>query len=284
MEVIGDPDSMSSWSRSVHRRGDTVGFVPTMGALHDGHRSLVTESTARCGATVVSIFVNPTQFDDRADFENYPTTLEADLDVCRAAGVDAVYLPSVEVMYPPGSSTTVDPGPIGAVLEGRHRPGHFTGVATVVVKLLGAVRPDVAYFGEKDFQQVAVLRRVVADLDLGVRIVALPTVREPDGLAMSSRNTRLDPAARDAATVIHRALLAGARSLRGARIAPADLIGAIESTLATEPLCRTDYVALVDPTTLVPWTGEGPVAALVAARFGDIRLIDNMVLSDWTGD
>ena len=284
MEVIEDPDSMTSWSRSVRRGGDTVGFVPTMGALHDGHRSLVTESTRRCGATVVSIFVNPTQFDERTDFENYPTTLGADLDMCRVAGVDAVYLPSVEVMYPPGSSTTVDPGPIGAVLEGRHRPGHFTGVATVVVKLLGAVRPDIAYFGQKDFQQVAVLRRVVTDLDLGIRIVALPTVREPDGLAMSSRNTRLDPESRTAATVIHRALLAAAKSFHDRRDTPADVVGVIEHTLATEPSCRTDYVALVDPGTLAPWTGEGPVVALVAARFGDVRLIDNMVLSDWNGD
>lgn len=280
MNVISDPVVMRAWTRSVRATGRRVGFVPTMGALHAGHRSLIEASTGANDATVVSIFVNPTQFTEARDFELYPRHLEADLDLCAAAGVDMAYVPSVETMYPDGAFTSVDPGPIGEILEGEHRPGHFAGVATVVVKLLNAVEPDVAYFGEKDFQQVAVVRRVAADLDIAPRIEALPTVREADGLAMSSRNARLAPEARRSATVIHRALAAADRLHRQGVHNEAQLTGAIAEVLATEPLCRTDYVALVDPVTLAPYRGSGPVVALVAARFGEVRLIDNMTLSD----
>lgn len=280
MELINDPSSMRDWSRSQRNRGLTVGFVPTMGALHEGHLSLIRTSRADNAATVVSIFVNPTQFNDARDFAAYPRTLEADIELCRNDGVDALYCPTVEAMYPEGATTSVDPGPIAGLLEGAHRPGHFAAVATVVTKLLNAVEPDVAYFGAKDFQQVAVVRRIVADLDIAARVVSHPTVRDPDGVALSSRNVRLSQAHRRAAPVLFRALSLGASSFRQGETSPAKVRHAIEEHLAGEPLCRPEYVALVDPATFDEWSGRGPVVALVAAWFGDVRLIDNLVLSD----
>ena len=251
-----------------------------MGALHEGHATLIRRSIVDNEANVVSVFVNPTQFDRGADFASYPRTDDRDIDLCSGLGVDAVYLPTVEAMYPTGFATTVDPGPLAHILEGASRPGHFAGVATVVVKLLTTCEPDVAYFGEKDLQQLAVVRRVVADLDLPAAITGVPTVREPDGLAMSSRNRRLTPDDRLAAACIARALRdvtdrvdAGVDDLNGLR-------ATMSSVLAREPRCRVDYAEIIDHDTFSPATTLGPnVSACIAAWFGDVRLIDNTSLS-----
>lgn len=285
MDVVSTPAEMSAWTAARRASGDTMGFVPTMGALHAGHLSLIASSRAAHSATAVSIFVNPTQFDHADDFAHYPRTLERDLDACARAGVDAVFIPDAGAMYPEGSTTTIDPGPIGSILEGAHRPGHFAGVATIVVKLLNIVDPDAAHFGAKDYQQVAVIRRVATDLDIPSRIVAHPTVRESDGLAMSSRNVRLAPADRTAATVIHRALTASARAHRAD---PGDLAAARRAALGVlgaEARADVDYLAFMAPDlSRESRDGDPDTVALVAARFGDVRLIDNLALSEWNGD
>ena len=206
MEVLATPESMRAWSHERHRAGRTIGFVPTMGALHDGHLSLVAIAEQRCDDVVVSIFVNALQFDRAADFDAYPRPIDDDVARCAEVGVDAVYAPTTAAMYPPGFETHVEPGSLGDVMEGAARRGHFRGVTTVVTKLFAAVRPDVGVFGEKDFQQLAIIRRMTADLDLGIEIVGAPIVREADGLAMSSRNLRLSAADREAATCIPLAL------------------------------------------------------------------------------
>lgn len=281
MEIIETPEQMCQWTRELKTRDSslTVGFVPTMGALHAGHLSLVSESKRRNSKTVMSIFVNPTQFNSAEDFDTYPRTLSDDLQKCRDAGVDAVFVPRTDVMYPDGATTTIDPGSIAESMEGTHRPGHFSGVATIVVKLLHAVQPDIAYFGEKDFQQVAVIRRVVSDLDLAVHVESLPTIRESDGLAMSSRNVRLSPAARIAARAIpralHRAVDLAVAGERNAHI----LRDAILDELAYEKLCRAEYVEIVHPVTLAPLTSvDADAVVCVAVWCDDVRLIDNMHL------
>lgn len=285
MDVISTTHEMSAWTAARRMSGASVGFVPTMGALHDGHLSLVRASQATQDATAVSIFVNPAQFDDPDDYALYPRTFEEDLALCERAGVDAVFAPSPAQIWQPGATTRVDPGPIGDVLEGAHRPGHFAGVATVVVKLLHIVDPDSAYFGAKDYQQVAVIRRVVGDLDMGHRIVACPTIREHDGLAMSSRNARLGSDARRIAAVLHRSLTAAALLHRGGCRDRRTLEDAARDTLAAEPGVDIDYVALRSPDTLDEFVdGSDHAVMLVAARVDGVRLIDNLVLSEWTGD
>lgn len=280
VEILTTPHDARSWSRSRRSTGHSVGFVPTMGALHDGHATLVRRSISENRTTVVSIFVNPTQFDRGTDFTTYPRTEHDDIALCESLGVDAIYMPSVDVVYPAGSTTTVDPGPLAGVLEGAARPGHFAGVATVVVKLLTTCEPDTAYFGEKDLQQLAVVRRIVSDLDLPVSVVGVPTVREPDGLAMSSRNRRLSDDDRRAATCVARALFT-VRDLVDAGERDAHVLRAtMLSVLATEPRCRVDYAEIVDRTSFASVdTLEGDVSACVAAFFGDVRLIDNTSLS-----
>ena len=198
-EIVDRPDAMRAWARSWHRSGRTIALVPTMGALHAGHVSLIERAGELADATVVSVFVNPLQFGEAVDFDTYPRTIDDDVAICASAGVSVVYAPATDAMYPPGFDTRVVPGRLAETMEGASRPGHFDGVATVVTKLFGAVRPDVACFGEKDFQQLAIVRRMAADLDLGVRVVACPTLRDDDGLALSSRNRRLDPTERLAA-------------------------------------------------------------------------------------
>jgi pantoate--beta-alanine ligase len=282
--VFRTPSEMRVHSRAERRAGRRVALVPTMGALHDGHRSLI-ESAARVAETVVvSIFVNPIQFDRSDDFDSYPRVPEEDLAVCAAAGAAAVYLPGVEQVYPAGFDTRVEPGALATVLEGEHRPGHFAGVATVVTKLFGAVEPDVAVFGEKDFQQLAVIRRMTADLDLGVEIIAAATCREPDGLAMSSRNRRLTPAARAAAVAIPSGLDDARAAVEAGERSGRALTDAIRRHLRTAD--AVDYVAVVDPDSLSPIDDlvapDGtlrPAVALVAAWFGGVRLIDNRRLT-----
>jgi pantoate--beta-alanine ligase len=256
-----------------------VGLVPTMGWLHDGHTSLIARARAESATVVVSIFVNPRQFGESADFTRYPRNEARDLAVCEAAGVDLVFAPSVDEVYPPGFDTTVAVGAIASPLEGAARPGHFEGVATVVAILFALVGAERAYFGAKDAQQVRVIRRMALDLALPTEVVALPTVREADGLAMSSRNARLTAEARAAAPVVRRALLdARARYEAGERSAEA-LRAVMRATLATEALADVDYVSVADDGSLQELdTVDRPALLSLAVRFGDVRLIDNEAL------
>ncbi|MCE2469040.1 MAG: pantoate--beta-alanine ligase [Dehalococcoidia bacterium] len=254
-----------------------LGLVPTMGAVHAGHMSLVERSSRECAATVATLFVNPAQFDDKGDFARYPRDAEGDLAALAAAGADAVFTPPEREVYPAGFATWVRMGGPALPLEGAARPGHFDGVATIVAKLLIGALPDAAYFGQKDGQQVAVVRRLVADLGLSVRVVAAPTVREADGLALSSRNGLLNAEQRRGAAALHRALQAGAAALgEGAGAAEA----ACRAVLAKEPqVSAVDYVALVDQATMAPWSGQGEAMLAAAVRVGSVRLIDNLLMS-----
>ena len=259
------------------RAGRSVGFVPTMGALHDGHLSLVRAARAECDVVVASVFVNPLQFAPGEDFEAYPRDLEGDRDLLRAEGADAVLAPARAELAPPELATTVRVAGVTEGLEGAHRPGHFDGVATIVTKLLHIVWPDRAYFGEKDYQQLVVVRRLVADLDLPVSVVGCPTVREPDGLAMSSRNAYLSPGERAQSLALSRALFA----VREAWDGDADFARALlHRRLDGAPGVRLDYAEVCDPDTLEPLEGvtQGPARALVAAHVGPARLIDNIRL------
>jgi pantoate--beta-alanine ligase len=253
----------------------SVTLVPTLGALHDGHARLLDVAAPRPGSLVVSIFVNPLQFGPGEDLARYPRPLEADLDLCRAHGVDVVFAPAVSQMYPSGEPlVTIDPGPLGAILEGARRPGHFRGVLTVVAKLFGLVRPDTAVFGDKDYQQLVLVERMVADLCLPVEVVAVETVREPDGLAMSSRNRYLSDAERRAAGVVSRCLAAGrAAGPRGA----AEVLAEAEAVLADEPGVAVDYLRLTSPDLAEP-APSGDARLLVAATVGTTRLIDNVAV------
>jgi pantoate--beta-alanine ligase len=250
-----------------------VALVPTMGALHEGHRTLVRAARDRAASVVVSVFVNPTQFGAGEDYDRYPRTWDADLAALAEEGADLVFHPEVEDVYPPGAlGVTVDPGPLGSVLEGAVRPGHFGGVLTVVAKLFGLVRPDLALFGEKDYQQLTLIRALARELALGVEVVGVPTVREDDGMALSSRNRYLTPEQRTAAATISAALRAGA----GAGPAgAAAVLAAARRVLATEPTLAQDYLELTD-TDLGPAPAAGPARLLVAARAGTTRLLDNV--------
>jgi pantoate--beta-alanine ligase len=245
-----------------------------MGALHEGHRELIRHARRAPGSTVttVSIFVNPLQFGPHEDLTRYPRTLEADLEACRAEGVELVFTPQVEDMYPAGADTTIVPGRLADQLEGSVRPGHFTGVLTVVAKLFHIVAPDVAFFGEKDYQQLVLVKRMARDLGFPVRVVGVPTVRETDGLALSSRNVYLSGADRARAATLQRALVAGASvSARG----PDAVLAAARAVLAEQPTIDVEYLELRDPD-LGPVPGDGPARLLVAARLGATRLIDNI--------
>lgn len=253
-----------------------LGFVPTMGWLHEGHRSLIERSRAENRTTVVSIFVNPRQFGSPEDLARYPRDEARDLGICAAERVDIVFAPPVEEVYPPGFDTTVSVGAIARPLEGTARPGHFDGVATVVAVLFGLVGAERAYFGQKDAQQVMVIRRMALDLAIPTEVISCPTVREPDGLALSSRNVRLSPEQRAAATVLHRALLA-ARALHERGETSADALREeMRRVLASEPLARTEYVSCADARTLLELERvEGPALLSLAVLFGTVRLIDN---------
>jgi pantoate--beta-alanine ligase len=271
-------DSVAAVRRAVtrFREGrERVALVPTMGALHAGHMALVAEGRARADRVVASIFVNPTQFGDPADLQAYPRTLDADRRMLEAAGVDALFAPAADEMYGPGDETVVEPVRLAQAFHGVVRPGHFRGVATVVVKLLNVVQPDVALFGEKDYQQLAVIRRVVRDLLVPVEVVGVPTVREADGLAMSSRNARLRPEDRAAATVLSRALARGHElALSGLT---AEAVGAaVLDRISAEPRAREPRVDVVDGATFEPLRGplRGRAGIMVSARFGDVLLID----------
>ena len=280
MHVFDTPGEMSTWSDAQRVAGRTVALVPTMGALHEGHLALVDLARQHADAVVVSIFVNPLQFNRRDDFDAYPRPLHDDLAACASAGVDAVYAPTAAAMYPEGFDTHVEPGVLAEVLEGALRPGHFRGVTTVVAKLFGASRPHLAVFGQKDYQQLAIIRRMTVDLDMGIEIIGLPTLREPDGVAMSSRNRRLSPAQRAAAVCIPRALAAVAEALAGGTTDTATLVAIGRAVVADEPLARFEHLELVDPHTLqaLPHVRTEAVA-VTAVWFGDVRLIDNRLLT-----
>lgn len=259
-------------------RGLSVGLVPTMGALHAGHAALVRRAARECGRVAVSVFVNPLQFAPGEDYGRYPRALPADRRLVAAAGAALVYAPSPEEMYPDGFRTSVEVAGVSDLYCGRHRPGHFKGVATVVLKLLNQARPDRAYFGEKDFQQLGILERMVRDLDVPVRIVRVPTVRERDGLALSSRNAYLSERERRSAPLLRAALESGATAARRRGATPASVLAAVRSALAGGPL-RLQYAAVADASTLEPARDlRGPRRLLAAAFLGRTRLIDNIAV------
>jgi pantoate--beta-alanine ligase len=263
---------------ALRQRGKSIGFVPTMGWLHEGHVALIKASVARCGATVVSIFVNPTQFGPYEDFTAYPRDLVRDMAMCEAAGVDLVFAPEADEVYPDGFQTNVEPGPLADVLCGPFRPGHFRGVATVVAKLFNMVQPDAAFFGQKDYQQAAIIRRMVLDLNIPMEVVVLPTVRESDGLAMSSRNARLDPEARRRAACLSRGLFAAKAAFEAGEGEVGRLV--LIARAQMQEADSVQYLELVDAETLQPVGPkvDRPAVLAVAAFVGGVRLIDNVLL------
>lgn len=279
MKIISRPGAMAELARRWAGQGRSIGLVPTMGALHEGHASLLRRARKENDRVIASIFVNPAQFGPNEDFARYPRTFSADRKLCAACRVDAVYHPSAERMYPAGFRAEVEVKGFSEVLCGAFRPGHFKGVATVVLKLLNACSPTRAYFGEKDFQQLAIIKRMASDLELSTKIVGCPTVREPDGLALSSRNRYLNPIERSVAPLLYAALSRGARLARRGR-APAALAKAVEKAIGAIPEAAVDYVKVVNPSTLTePKRLAGRLRLLAAIRLGKTRLIDNIALS-----
>jgi pantoate--beta-alanine ligase len=290
MQILSDISELRATLRQLRSGGDqsaprTIGFIPTMGALHAGHRSLVQAARQRCDIVVASIFVNPTQFGPNEDFRRYPRTLEQDCRMLEAEGVDVVFTPTTEAMYPPGASTFVDVEGVSGRLDGASRRGHFRGVATVVAKLFHIVQPDFSFFGQKDAAQVAVLRKMVRDLDFPLEIIVCPTVREHDGLAMSSRNRYLSAEERRQALALSRALHAAEmQATRGEHRAFA-LLQTVRASLQQEPAIRVDYIAVVDPDTLLPIDAVDAGGLLaIAAYVGNTRLIDNVLLASAAGN
>jgi pantoate--beta-alanine ligase len=269
---------LQTYAREARARGRSLALVPTMGALHEGHQSLIRRAKQQCNAVLVSIFVNRAQFNSGEDFATYPRDLQKDTEALRALNVDGIFAPHEEDIYPPEFSTYVEPGKLAASLEGASRPSHFRGVTTLVLKLFNLVQPDVAYFGQKDFQQVQIIRRLVEDLNLNVRLVICPIVREASGLALSSRNALLSPEARQAAAVLHRSLRRGETLVQAGEVNAQNLLQAMRQVVEEEPRVALDYLALVDPPQIEPVerVSAGTVA-LIAARVGSVRLIDNLI-------
>jgi pantoate--beta-alanine ligase len=280
LKICNTIHDMRAASRDVRRAGKRLGFVPTMGALHEGHLSLVRAARASSDVVVASIFVNPTQFGPNEDLAKYPRSFERDSEMLEREGVSLLFAPSVEDMYPAGAVTWITVEELSVKLDGRSRPGHFRGVTTVVAKLFHAVEPDAAFFGQKDAAQVAIIRRMVRDLNFAVEIVVCPIVREADGLAMSSRNAYLDPADRKRALVLHRALTRVQDLVKAGERDMAKLLAAGRAEVAAESSLRLDYLEIVDPNTLDPVDApsDGTLAA-IAGFVGSTRLIDNIVLA-----
>jgi pantoate--beta-alanine ligase len=281
-ELIASIEQLRRRLADARRARSPIGFVPTMGALHAGHERLMARARSECRTVAVSVFVNPLQFDRQDDLRRYPRTLEADRALCDRLGVDVVFAPPVEEMYPGPSGTlecTIDVGHLADHLCGKYRPGHFRGVATVVMKLFGIVRPDRAYFGEKDAQQLAIVRHMVADLNVPTEIVGVETVREADGLALSSRNRHLSPAEREVATVLIRALRRAAREIENGATNPGEIErSSISEIPADHPSLRLEYLEIVDPKTMQPVSRiDGPVRVAAALWVGATRLIDNVL-------
>ncbi|MCK6485973.1 MAG: pantoate--beta-alanine ligase [Phycisphaerae bacterium] len=281
MEVASHIQEIRTRAAAARHVGRSIGFVPTMGALHAGHTSLIDASRKDGRFTVVSIFVNPTQFAPGEDFAGYPRTTEADLNICREHGVDLVFTPSADELYPPGDQTRVRVGPLAETLCGPFRPGHFEGVCTVVARLFHIVQPDVAYFGQKDAQQAVIIRRMVRDLCMPLTIDVRPIVREPDGLAMSSRNAYLSPDERRQAAGVYAALCAGRDLIRAGERRAGKIVTEMRRVLARAGPCTVDYLSVVDPETLTDKTeATAPVMLAAAVRIGKTRLIDNLIVNE----
>lgn len=277
-ELIESIPNLRRRLSDARRSGATVGLVPTMGALHAGHARLIERARAECQTAAVSIFVNPLQFDRKDDLERYPRTLDADRQLCDRIGVDVVFVPPVEEIYPAPPQCTVDVGRLADHLCGKFRPGHFRSVATVVMKLFAIVQPDRAYFGEKDAQQLAIIRRMVVDLNVPVDVVGVATVREPDGLALSSRNSQLSPGERQSATALFRALQRADRQIAGGDTDPANVTRVAIAEIPTDPSLRLEYLEIVDPNEMQPVARiAGPVRVAGAMWVGSTRLIDNVL-------
>jgi pantoate--beta-alanine ligase len=280
MKIIHSPQGMTRWSEALRRKGVTIGLVPTMGALHAGHRALIHAARLRCDALVVSLFVNPTQFGPTEDFTRYPRTIAQDRALCRSEGIDVCFEPTAEAMYPDGFQTVISVPALARRWEGEIRPQHFSGVGTVVAKLFGIVRPQMALFGQKDFQQAALIQRLAKDLNLGVDIAVHPTIREPDGLAMSSRNVYLSEKERTIATALYSGLQAGAAAIRQGERTGKAITAIMTRALKRQPAITIDYLAVCDPMTLEPLdTITGRSVLLGAIRLGTVRLIDNLLVS-----
>jgi len=279
MKIITAIADMQVLVESFRRDGKRIGFVPTMGFLHEGHLSLMRRARQECDVAAASIFVNPTQFGPNEDLDRYPRDIEGDRRKCESAGVDLLFMPEAKAMYPAQPTVFVVVEGVSDILEGAIRPGHFKGVATVVSKLFNIVKPHRAYFGQKDFQQCVVIKRMVRELNLGVEVAALPTVREADGLAMSSRNSYLTPEERRAATVLYRALTSARDLYLAGAGEPEKLKNKARAVLQTEPGVRIDYIEIADPETLAPLAeARGTMVMLLAARLGRTRLIDNVLI------
>lgn len=279
MKTLRTTKTMAAWSRQLHREGVTIGFVPTMGALHDGHRALIREARLQCDALVVSIFVNPSQFAPTEDLAKYPRPIAKDRALCREEGVDICFEPGVTAMYPDGFETIVTVPAIAQRWEGELRPHHFAGVATIVTKLFGIVRPDIAVFGQKDFQQAALVRRLIEDLNLGVKLIVHPTVRGRDGLALSSRNVYLSETDRILAPILYKSLQAGAEAIKEGVTSGRKVQSVMTQVLRKEPAAALDYLAVCDPETLAPVESVHDQAVLLGAiRIGTVRLIDNLLV------
>jgi len=281
MQRITSVEAMQQHARALQREGKRIGLVPTMGFLHEGHLSLIRRARHEADATVVSLFVNPKQFGPNEDYNRYPRDFARDEQACEAEGADVLFHPSADEMYAPGHSVYVEEVALSRLLEGEHRPGHFQGVLSVVAKLFLAVLPDIAVFGRKDAQQLCLIRKMVRDLNFPVRIIAAPTVREADGLAMSSRNAYLSGAAREQATCLYRALLEARRLYREGQRNADQLRKAMETVVLNAPEAEMDYADIVDADTFTPvTTAHDNALALIAVRFGSTRLIDNMPLQE----
>lgn len=285
METASTVDAARAAVAAARRAGRTIGFVPTMGALHAGHVSLIEAATARGDFVVVSIYVNPTQFGPREDFSKYPRPIEADAAACEKAGVDLLFTPATEAIYPAGDQTRVRPGRLAETLCGPFRPGHFEGVCTVVARLFNIVQPDAAYFGQKDAQQLAIIRRMTTDLRLPIEIVACPTTRERDGLAMSSRNAYLSPENRQRSLCLYRALCAGRDALAAGERATGRIIARMQGLIAASGNIQIDYLSMVDPETLERIEEPAGRRVLIAGaiRLGSTRLIDNVIAGPFDG-
>jgi pantoate--beta-alanine ligase len=280
MQIFKEIGPLKAFLVEKRKQGNTLGFVATMGALHDGHLALIRNSQNDNSITVCSIFVNPSQFNNPADLQKYPRTLDSDIEKLEKVGCDALFCPEVETMYEDVSLVKFDFGQLGKVMEGQFRPGHFSGVALVVSKLFNIIQPDVAYFGQKDWQQFAVIQQLTRELKFNLVLKSVPTLREPGGLAMSSRNARLNPAQRQQATVIYRALKQAAAELKSGR-AMEEVKAAVQRTIEAEPGFTLEYFEVADRENLTPLThvtASGQPILCIAAFAGEVRLIDNMFL------
>ncbi len=278
MQVIKKIEEMKNYRQRAKSKGKSTGFVPTLGYLHQGHLSLIRKARRECDKVVVSIFVNPLQFGPKEDYECYPRDFSRDIELCQKEGVDVIFFPSPEEMYPQGYSTFIQiQGNLTRALEGKCRPEHFKGVTTVLLKLFHIVYPDLSFFGEKDYQQALIVKKMVEDLNLDTEIVLLPTVREEDGLALSSRNSYLTPEQRKAAPILYKSLIKAKEVIKEGEKDSGRIISLIKDLIAKEPLVKVDYVALVDPVTLgLVSQIKGDVLVVLAVKMGKVRLIDNM--------